>query len=325
MNRGFYLILSASLLVNVARCEELIPGICWFDAPPHMERYVENNDPGDNPFSMESKAIVFQSGNQTANLSAISFAVRVVGATIGQGKVVTINPISDAQLKLLMASEVDQVNTNATKIEDITLAGQKALVAQFSLHDVYWVRVRPNKVLVIRLRGGNASLLNSVRANLSSLKINVSNKPESVFGSLAKDAVQLGMSSDEAHKLCGRPFDHSGSDEFYISAKYLIEVQFQGSQFQTNDSASFISYTRLRDSEKFLENPSRAALKAQVQPLDETSAKEILTQQTSGGKLKWTSTAKNRWKRSDGAMAALTNHALVIATAENWPKIHLSE
>lgn len=325
MNRRFWLILAASLPLNLARAEELIPDICWFDAPPGMERYAENNDPGDNPFSMESKAVDFQSGNQPANFSYIAFSIRFVGVTIGQGKTMTISPVSDEQLKLLMASEGNRGNTNAIKVEDTTLAGQKALIARSPLSDFYWVRVRPNRVLVIRLHGGNEALLNSVRGKLSSLKLKVSDKPESVFGSLAKDAVQLRMSSDEAHKLCGRPFEHSGADEFYVSAKYLIEVQFQGSQFQANDSASFISYTRLRDSEKFLESPGRETLNAQILPFDEIALKETLKLQTSGGKLKWTSIAKNRWKRSDGAMAALTSHALIITTAENWPNVHLPE
>jgi hypothetical protein len=208
---------------------------------------------------------------------------------------------------------------------DATLAGQKALVAHSTLDDVYWVRVRPNKVLVIRLHGGNASLLNSVRAKLSSLKIKVSDKAESVFGKLANDAAQLGMSSDEVHKLCGRPLESFGAAEFFISAKYLIEIQFQGSQFQTNDSALYISYTPLHDSEKFLEHPSHEALSAQIQPFDETGLTETLKQQTNGGKLKWTSIMKNRWKRTDGAMAVLTSHALVITTAANWPNVHLPE
>lgn len=325
MNRGLWLVVSSLLLVNFARGEELIPDICWFDAPPGMERFVEPNDPGDNPFSMESKAVVFQSGNQPGNFSDIAFSIRFVGITIGPGKISKVSPVSDEQLKSLMTSEINRGNTNAVRVEETTLAGQKALKIHSPLYDFYWVRVRPNKVVAIRLHGGNETLLNSVRAKLSSLKIKVSDKPESVFGSLGKDAVQLGMSSDEAHRLCGRPFEHSGTEEFYISAKYLIEVRFQGGQFDPNDRASFISYTRLRDSEKFLEAPSRESFKGQIEPLDDTSIKEILARQTNDGKLKWASVAKNRWKRSDGAMAALTNNALVITTAQYWPNVHLPD
>jgi hypothetical protein len=120
MNRGFWLILMASLLVNLARGEELIPDTCWFEAPPDMEHLVEPNDPGDNPFSMESKAIEFQSGNQPGNFCDISFSIRFVGVTIGQGKTSTVSPVSDEQLKVLMVSGTNRGKTNVLKIEDAT-------------------------------------------------------------------------------------------------------------------------------------------------------------------------------------------------------------
>jgi hypothetical protein len=106
--------------------------------------------------------------------------------------------------------------------------------------------------------------------------------PKVLIPKPATNEMQLGMSQDEIRKRCGEPFEHSGPDEFYITPMYLIEVQFRGSNYY---HASFIGYTRLRDPQKFAEDPSREALKTQAQPLDDTSVKEILAQQARSGKL----------------------------------------
>ncbi len=299
MSRKICLILSVLFLTHLSRGDELIPDICWFDAPRYMERYVQNDDPGDDPFSMQSKAVVFQSGNQTANLSAIAFSIRLIGASIGQGKVVKISPISDGQLKLLMAAEIDQKNTNTIKVEDTTLGGQKAFKIQAHLNDIYWVRVRPNRVLVVRLYGGSETLLNSVRGQLSSLKIKVSDKSDVPLVKLGKDEMQLGMSQEETRNRCGEPFEQGGPDETYITTKYLISVEFDGS------NVSLISYTKLRDPKKFAEAPSGEVLKTQSEPMDDTLVKEILAEHANHGNLSWTPIGQNRWRRSDGSMAAL--------------------
>jgi hypothetical protein len=124
--------LFALLFSGIARGEEVIPKTCWIDPPPELERLGGRNDPGDNPFSMQSKEIVFRPANvNPSNYRALNISVRTVGASIGDGKVVTINPVSDAQLKEAMAEATidthDTRVTNTPVVKETTLAGQKSL------------------------------------------------------------------------------------------------------------------------------------------------------------------------------------------------------
>jgi len=62
-----------------------------------------------------------------------------------------------------------------------------------------------------------------------------------------------------------------------------------------------------------------------MQPLAISEAQAILERHTDEGKLKWTAAGDQRWKRSDGAMAALTSSGLTIATAEMLPRLRFKD
>ena len=299
------------LFGGFARGEELIPGICWFDPPPNWERYNEKNDPGDNPFSMRSKAVIFQSGT-----GSISFSMRLVGASLGEGKVVTIKPISDEELKQAMAIElINKRRTNAPTVEETTLAGQKTFKLHTPLDEHYWVRVRPNRALDIHLHASSEPQLGEVRGWLSSLKIQVSDKPDPrPLAKLVKDEVRIGMDQLEVLRLCGKPLRIGG----YLTEKYFIYVE-------ARPAVNYITYTKVSDAQRIPADVTIPELEEKYLPFPKAEAETILKQNTGDGKLTWALVSNNRWKRSDGVMAALTSKGFTIATSEIWPHLLFEE
>lgn len=308
-------ILIALFLGSLARGEELIPGICWFDTPPNWERYGEGNDPGDNPFSMRSKAMVFRSGTG-ADFSSISFSMRLVGASLGEGKIVTIKPISDEELKQAMAIElINKRGTNAPTVEFATLAGQKALKLHTAFDENFWVRVRPNRVLDIHLHASSESHLVEVRGWLSSVKIQVSDKPDPrPLAKLVKDEIQMGLTESEILQRCGKPLRVGG----YLTEKYFIYVE-------ASPTVNFINFTKVSDAKKIPADVTVPELQEKFLPFPVAEVKEILKRNTGDGKFSWSSAGKNRWKRSDGVMAGLDSKGFTMATAEVWPHLHFNE
>jgi hypothetical protein len=319
MNYRIYCILVSLCFWGLARGEELIPGICWFDSPPNWERINEGNDPGDNPFSMRSKVIVFQSGTG-ADFNFISFSMRLVGATLGEGKVVTIKPISDEELKQAMAIElIHKRGTNAPTVEETTLAGQRTLKFHTPHDDHYWVRVRPNRVLEIHLHAPSEPHLVEVQGWLSSLNIQVSDKPDPrPLAKLVNDEIRIGMDQSEVFRFCGKPLMVGG----YLTEKYFIYVE-------ASPTVNFINYTKVSDAQKIPADVTIPELQRKFLPFPIAEAKEILKRNTGGntgdGKFSWSSAGKNRWKRSDGVMAGLDSKGFTIATAEVWPHLHFNE
>ena len=293
----------------------MIQGICWFDTPSRWERINEGNDPGDNPFSMSSKAIVFQSGTG-ADFNSISFSIRIVGASLGEGKVVTIKPISDEELKQAMAVElINKRGTNTPIVEETILAGQKTLKLHTPLDEDYWVRVRPNRVLDIHLHASSEPHLVDVRGWLSSLKIQVSDKPDPrPLAKLVKDEIRIGMSQMDVLRLCGKPLQIGG----YLTEKYFIYVE-------ARPAVNCVGYTKVLDAQKIPADVTIPELEEKYLPFPKAEAETILKQNTGDGKFTWATVGKNRWKRSDGVMAALTSKNFTIATAEVWPALHFEE
>jgi hypothetical protein len=319
-----YLIQLATLLCCASRADEVIPRICWFDPPPHVESYGERNDPGDNPFDMRSKAVTFQpQGVRQSDFRALAICTRLVGASIGEGKVVSINPISDEQLKSAMAAEIVPGGpTNLTQVEETKLAGQRALKihrATTMLTETYWVRVRPNQVLEVSLFGANEALLASIRPWLSSLKINVSDKPDPLPPlPLAKNGMQLGLTEEQMRERCGEPCQFSGPNETYVTDRYLVTVFY-------HDTADLIAYAKVRDPQKAGRALNQKEVLAQLLPMTSAEAETLLQGQRGTESLNWSRVGEDQWKRTDGAMARLYENSLTLATADMWPKIEFSK
>jgi hypothetical protein len=257
--------------------------------------------------------------------------LRLVGVTMGNGKIITIKPISDSELKDEMTKEVfNRSGINSAKVEETTLAGRKGLKAHKATPwyaDVYWVKVRPNKVLEVSLRASSEADLDLVRPWLRRLKIKVADKPDASTVPLATNRMQLGLTQTEIHERCGEPFFAASlTQELYVTERYIVQVGY-------GDTANLISFVKVRDPQKVVaasfpeELPGlRLPVKPdelfkQRVPMTKTEAEELLQRQVGVSNLTWSASGDNRWKRSDGAMAALQDTYLTVATAEVWPKL----
>ncbi len=187
----------------------------------------------------------------------------------------------------------------------------------FWRQDPVWLR---SSIFSVHVTAEKRATFDKLVASLKTVKIRSTPPPVK----LAKDAMRLGITQDETRKLCGEPLDVTGPNETYITEKYLIEIRFDAA---SNDKLALISYAKVRDPQKAAAaaDSGREALAGQIQPLALSEAQAILQRHTDQGKLKWVSAGDKRWKRSDGAMAALTKNGLTIATAEMWPRLRLSE
>jgi hypothetical protein len=163
-------------------------------------------------------------------------------------------------------------------------------------------------------------------ASLRSVKIR--STPPAV--KLAKDGMQLGFTQDDARKLSGEPIIVAGPNEYYITEKYLIYIDYPGPE---NRHIGMISYSKIRDAQKAAasmiavsngELPMNS-FTTQTLPMTKVEAENILQTKTSGGKFTWSSAGDDEWKRSDGAMAKFTSEGLTIATAGVWPNLRFQK
>lgn len=342
MKETLILALGVLFLISPIRAGEIIPGVCWFDPPAELERSGENHDPGDSPFRMQSYSIRFAPrDNSPLGYRELLISTWLIGATIGEGKRVTINPVSDGELKTLMTSDViyDRA-TNSPKVEDATLAGQKTLKVHNILpmpqvtpdgktvfyHDTYWVRVRPNYVLDVHLIGASEAALATVHEWLASLKIQVSDKPDPEPPvKLGKDAAILGLTRTEVRKRCGDFAMQAPMDDTFLTPTLFIDVGFR----DPDQQAASISYAKIADPQRVgsaLLKRERRELSLLMLPMKPEEVQQILQRHTDNGKLTWAAAGPNRWKRSDGAMAAfIAGKSLTIATAELWPSLRFQE
>lgn len=291
---------------------------------------------------MQSYAVRFApKQNSALGNQELFISTRLIGASIGEGKRVTIKPVSDAELKTLMRSEVVYARaTNSPKVEEAALAGQKSLKVHNVLpmpgvtpdgktvfyHDIYWVRVRPNYVLDVHLIGASEAALAKVHEWLASLKIQVSDKPDPEPPvKLGKDAASLGLTRDEVRKRCGDFALQDPHDDVFLTPNLFISVGFSGRDNRVNS----ISYAKIGDPQKVgitLSKQQRKELTPLLLPMKQEEVQQILQRHTDNGKLTWGAAAPSRWKRSDGAMAAfIAGKSLTIATAELWPNLHFQE
>ncbi|HMP83976.1 MAG TPA: hypothetical protein PKA41_14855 [Verrucomicrobiota bacterium] len=188
-------------------------------------------------------------------------------------------------------------------------------VTFFWRQEPVWLR---SGIFSVHVTAEKRATFEELVASLKTIKIRSTPPPVK----LANDAMRLGISQHEARKLCGEPLHVSGPNETYITQKYLIDVCYDGA---SSDKSGLISYAKVRDPQSAAAVQSREALAAQIQPLATSEAQAILERHTDQGKLKWTSAGDKRWRRSDGAMAALTKNGLTIATAEMWPRLRFNE
>ena len=286
----------------IVTAEEVIPGICWFDPPPGLSHSVERNDPGDNSFSLSTKAVTYESlGDQPSNYRLMSFSVRFVGAELGEGKVLRVRPITDDELKQMMPETVALQVTNQPSAVEASLAGKPAFeVARPAPGPVriFWVRVRPNKVLEIRLAAANQVLLDSMKPLLSAIKIEVSDKPE-LRGplKLAQGGMQLGWTHEQVHERCGSALEESPLHERFLTKHYFIGVHY-------TDGVAMVTYGKITDTEKAWNTLDPRELWAQFVPLSHGEAERLLESQRGPQQLKWETDGSDQWKRADGAKAS---------------------
>jgi hypothetical protein len=188
-------------------------------------------------------------------------------------------------------------------------------VTFFWRQEPVWLR---SSIFSVHVTAERRATFDKLVASLKTVRIR--NTPPPVR--LAKDAMRLGISQDEARKLCGEPLDVTGPNETYITEKYLISICFDAA---SNYKLALVSYAKVRDPQKAVAASSREVLTALMQPLAISEARAILQRHTEQGTLRWISAGDKRWKRSDGAMAALTKGGLTIATAEMWPRLRFND
>jgi hypothetical protein len=314
------------ILAGFARGEEVIPRICWFAPPPELERLVQNNDPGDNPFSMQSKAVTFRPRHiSPSNYQAVSFSLRRIGVSIGNGKVLTLTPVSDAQLKdAILAATIDPRGSNGPKVEETSLANQKALKVHSLAavrEDIFWVRVRPNVVLEIRLSGATDSLLAGVYQWLPGLKIGVSDQPDPPPPApLAQDETQLNLSQEEIIQRSGNVLDPRGPDIVLLTKDYLIIVSFLTRPNGTKGGADIIMYQKISNPDyaaaALRGDPAFPKKKDLFQSMNSEDIQKLLGHHTEEKKLTWHQVGDNHWKRSDDAEATLQSGIFFIVAPE---------
>jgi hypothetical protein len=176
-----FLFLAASSIV--AAPVELIPGLVSYDPPDFFDVGQAHADPGDNSFAMQSRPI--QLTSKYGGIRELNVSVRGVGSTIGEGKHVTMKPVSFDELKTIMAATViSDRATNSPKVEGFQFAGRKALrvkqvvwIPQLEpggaslIFDFVWVPLDSNRVLEIKPVGRTEELLKSVWDSLNTFKI----------------------------------------------------------------------------------------------------------------------------------------------------------
>jgi hypothetical protein len=174
-------------------------------------------------------------------------------------------------------------------------------------HDLLWEK---SSVFSIYVKAEKREILDKLVESLKRVKIDHPDRPPV----LAKDAMQLGLSNVELVQRCGFPLVRQGSNEIYITEKFVIYgiIDYRGGSKLVS-----ILYSKVRDPQKAASTAEdRDALLAMSEPMTKAEAQEILERHK--GKREWTSMSDNRWNRSDGAVAALTDHGLALAAAEKW-------
>jgi hypothetical protein len=158
---------------------ELIPGLLSYDVPEFFYRLTPPGDPGDDPFSGQSRPIELgELGNSPERLRQLNISIRAVGFAIGNGKRVTRTPLSFDDLKKEMEQRIHY--GESSKPEETLFAGQKALHVTSTTQrgalpafykDVIWVPLTPNSVLEIDPTATSPELLQTIVTSFKTMKL----------------------------------------------------------------------------------------------------------------------------------------------------------
>src|ERR1700733_11822614 len=153
-----------------------------YTSPTNFYRYTLDeglrSDPGDNPFSMNGR-VFLQYKDKNDQCGLIIFQFGLVGAYIGQGKVIKFLPVTPTTLKAEMESEYRGKFPNSTvvtgEISGLTSASlmtarNPGSVRPYFLH-FCWIQIETNTVLKISAYSCNTESLKAVTDSLLSLKI----------------------------------------------------------------------------------------------------------------------------------------------------------
>jgi len=153
---------------------------------------------------------------------------------------------------------------------------------------------------------------------VKSLETATINPPPPVH--LAQNKMALGMSQSEVQKSCGDPVESSGPNECYFTKDLMVSVTYGAT-----DKVEYIAYSKVRDPQKAARAQNREELSQQLLPMNKAEVGQLLQSNPDEAPLSWSPAGENRWKRSDGAMAALHAGTLVVASRQMWPKIHFDK
>ena len=169
MKRFFILLLLA--LPALAAPVELIPGLLSYDMPDFFYRLTPPGDPGDNPFSGQSRPIELgELANSPKRLRQLNVSIRAVGFTIGEGKRVSTTPLSFDDLKQEMGRRLNY-GEQLSKPEETVFASRKALQLRAMIprkpnppfhKNTIWVPLTPNQVLEIDPTATSPELLQTI-------------------------------------------------------------------------------------------------------------------------------------------------------------------
>jgi hypothetical protein len=289
-------------------------------------------DPGDNPFSMNGPRVL-EYLDKNDRCGCIIFQLGLVGAYVGEGKVVKFLPVASSALKEEIESEYKGKFPNSTpaivgEINGLTSVSLTATRPPGEIRPYFlyfcWIQIETNIALKVAAYACNAESIQAMTNSLKTLQIDKKQFLKLAFPpvKLAKNQMRLGITLNETSNLCGAALSHMGPNQVYLTEKYFVQVDCHSS---SNYTVSMISYAKVRDPQRTATARSREELIAQFVPMTKTEAKELLQKQTDNGEFSWTNAGENCWKRSDGAMAILQVTSLTIATAEAWPSLHFQK
>ena len=175
-----FLILLLLALPAFAAPVELIPGLLSYDMPDFFYCLTPPGDPGDNPFSGQSRPIELgEMGNSPERLRQLNISIRAVGFTIGNGKRVSTTPLSFDDLKKEMEQRLPYAH-QSSKLEETSFAGHKALQLEatiprnalpaFYKHTI-WVPLTPNQVLEVDPTATSPELLQTILNTFKTMKL----------------------------------------------------------------------------------------------------------------------------------------------------------
>jgi len=170
----------------VAYAEDLVPGVLSFEPPAFLKALPPpDSEHGEfSPDAMMGAAQIKQyQATNSSNPSSqrIDMRIRLVGATLGNGKRWTYRPLDDKALRAELQHMFQSNGVTNAPIVDEKLGGQPAFGVSFTgrprpdeplvYSEFFWIRYESNRVIEIHLRADSPANLRSLKDSLSKLKV----------------------------------------------------------------------------------------------------------------------------------------------------------